>query len=187
MVQAAPGGPPEGARTEGVAPIPIPAKVPLFSPLGYIIVLVILVVEGVLVYMMAGFFHSGGSNVGPGGKGGPESAPTFQLDLDEIEVSFDVPNPANPEITEPHYLTIRKPVISFEKSKEGADMAIKEATNKKAKLIDIIRVMLEQKGYRSLKQANVLEEMKLDIRDRINQELKIQVINDVYYGPVVWR
>ena len=186
MVQPSPGGLPEGAMPGGVAPAPLPVKAPLFSPLGYIIAFIIMLIIGIAGYMIGMFFHSGGSNVGPGGKG-DEPAPTFQLDLDEIEVSFDVPNPANPEITEPHYLTIRKPIISFEKGKEGADAAIKEATLKKSKLIDIIISMLQQKGYRALKQTNVLEEMKLDIRDRINQELKMQVVTDVYYGPQIWR
>ena len=170
---------PERAAVVDVAPS---AKVPLFSPAGYVVVLIILIIEGVLVYTISNFF---GQPSAPDEKKVAVNGSVVEVELGSIEISFDKLDSQGATL-ETRRLVI-EPVLYLDSSRKNIEESRRYADSIKAKLRNIVRDMLKQKGFQELHQPSTMSGLKMEIKDRLNKELKADVISEVVYNEELWR
>lgn len=153
----------------------LPAKMPLFSPAGYIVLVFILVIEGILVYTLSNFLNKPAES---DQKQVKDITDIAKVDLGEIKANFTVSGPGGNNVESKRILI--KPVLFLDEKVEDVAKVISYAINIKAKLKHRVRELMEQKSYQTLRQASGQSDLAFEIRDKLNQELK-GTIKDVSF------
>ena len=133
---------------------------PLFSPMAIIIVLVLLVVEGAAVFFLAKSFSA------------PKEEPP-KIDTKDVEVELG--DFTRVFVTDPTVMTeasIRFEVVLVLNPKFHEAEILKAAVEgKKNRLKDAVNGILFRKNRDYFYGANLIDELKNEIRDRVNDEL----------------
>jgi flagellar basal body-associated protein FliL len=174
---------PEEKAKEETRSAVAPAHVPLFSPTGYVIAIIVLIVEGVLVYGITSYLHS------PRLPAKPRVVKTEgmsgeSLGLGEIKVDFLKTLAGGGEES---VRLIIEPFLYFRRDLEEPGKLKRIAERLKPKIRDLIRRMLMEKGLEKLRVPGVLEELKEDIKAQINHVVfGEEVIEEVVYNNLEW-
>lgn len=157
----------EGAEEKPVQHEPV--KQPLFSPLGLIIVVIILAIVAILAFGIATFLQQKQVEV--------EVKPTTQVTsvkLGEIVVKFNRSPTGEDEIFK---IEVE---LYLSKNAKAEDKANLES--RKAQLRNIIIDLVYNVGYETLKRPNAVGEFKRLIIERLKKELANDIIESVEYN-----
>lgn len=154
---------PAAEKTEAPPAAPAaPARQALFSPTGAIIVFVLLVLEGVGVYLVSKSF--GGS------KGGESSIDTQYVEVDLGSFTRDIPS-GTVETALPKTFSMKVSLI-LNPNFENIEEVKGEVEKKKNYLRDRVLDILNRKNTDYFRQENVKEDLALTLKQQLNQLLR---------------
>jgi flagellar basal body-associated protein FliL len=163
-----------------IPPAVVSAHVPLFSPAGYVIAMIVLVIEGILVYTITSYFKAPTlPSVTPVQMGSVSKG----FSLGSITVNFFRTLPSGGE--EPTRLTI-EPYLYFHATLSEPEKVLRVAEAKKPMMRDIVRGLFLMKGLSVLKTSSGLDDVKSEIKIRLNSIFGGDVIESVVYNDVEW-
>lgn len=153
--------PPAAEKTDAPAAAP-PAHAPMFSPVGIVVVLIVLVVEGVVVFLVArGLGAPGGPKVGEGQKPMIIDLGHFQRDLPVGEESMRINETVSMQVS----LLLNPEFDDMDKLKE-------EVESWKPVLISHIDKLLYLMPKKYFFESHVREDLERTVLTEMNQILK---------------
>jgi flagellar basal body-associated protein FliL len=164
MAEAPAPAKPGAAAAEAAAPAAAPAKRPLFSPVGYVIVLVIMAVEGIVVYMLAKQVSHVQPPVAAVGHG---SAPVV-VDLGQMDRELSSGDAAN-MLTDQFMIQVS---LVLNPAFENIAEIQTKVEGQKPILRDIVQSeIIDKKAEAELRRHNILELLREEILQKVNKEL----------------